>query len=52
MKLIASGVAICAGNDEVALVLPVLVVDQNEHATVARLVDDFLGGRKWQQSVT
>ena len=42
MKLIASGVAICAGNDQVALVLAVLVIDQDEHAAIARLLDDFL----------
>ena len=33
------------GNDEVALILPVLVVDQDEHPAVARLVDDLLGAR-------
>ncbi len=43
MKLIASGVAICAGNDEIALILPVVIVDQDEHAAVACLVDDRLG---------
>ena len=31
------------GDDEVALILAVLVVDQDEHAAVARLVDDLLG---------
>ena len=30
-------------DDEVALILPVVVVDQDEHAPVARLVDDRLG---------
>ena len=30
-------------DDEVALILAVLVVDQDEHAAVARLVDDLLG---------
>ena len=29
------------GDDEIALILPVLVVDQDEHAAVARLVDDL-----------
>src|SRR5690606_22770534 len=29
-------------DDEVALVLTVLVVDEDEHATIARLVDDLL----------
>ena len=33
------------GDDEIALILAVLVVDQDEHAAVARLVDDLLGGR-------
>ena len=32
-------------DDEVALILAVLVVDQDEHAAVARLVDDLLGAR-------
>ena len=31
------------GDDEVALILAVVVVDQDEHAAVARLVDDRLG---------
>jgi hypothetical protein len=31
------------GDDEVALILAVLVVDQDEHPAVARLVDDRLG---------
>ena len=31
-------------DDEVALVLAVLVVDQDEHAAVARFLDQFLGG--------
>ena len=30
-------------DDQVALILPVVVVDQDEHAAVARLVDDRLG---------
>ena len=30
-------------NDQVALILPVVVVDQDEHPPVARLVDDRLG---------
>ncbi len=29
-------------NDEIALVLAVLVVDQHEHAPIARLVDDLV----------
>ena len=33
------------GDDEIALILAVLVVDQDEHAAVARLVDDLLGAR-------
>jgi hypothetical protein len=32
-------------DDEVAFILAVLVVDQDEHAPVARLVDDLLGRR-------
>ena len=32
------------GDDEVALVLAVLVVDQHEHAAGARLVQQLLGG--------
>ena len=31
------------GDDEVALILAVLVVDEDEHPAVARLVDDLLG---------
>ena len=31
------------GDDEVALILAIFVVDEDEHAPVARLVDDFLG---------
>ena len=31
------------GDDEIALILPILVVDQDEHPAVARLVDQFLG---------
>ncbi len=31
------------GDHEVALVLPVLVVDQDEHAAVARFLDQILG---------
>jgi hypothetical protein len=46
MKLIASGVAICAGNHEIALVLAVLVVDEDEHAPVAGLLDDLLDRRR------
>ena len=30
------------GDHEIAFVLPVFIVDQNEHAAVAGLVDDFL----------
>ncbi|WP_372743536.1 hypothetical protein [Nisaea acidiphila] len=33
-------------NAEVALVLPVLVVDKDEHAALARLLDHFLYGGK------
>ena len=32
-----------AGNDEVALILAAFVVDEDEHAAVARFVDDRLG---------
>ncbi len=32
------------GNDEIAFILAILVVDQDEHAPVARFVDDLLGG--------
>jgi hypothetical protein len=31
------------GDDEVAFILAILVVDEDEHAAVARLVDQFLG---------
>ena len=31
------------GDDEVALILPIFVVDEDEHAPVARLIDDCLG---------
>ena len=31
------------GDDEVALVLPVLVIDQDEHAAAPRLLDQLLG---------
>ena len=31
-------------NDEIALVLPVLVIDQDEHAAVARFLDQLIGG--------
>ncbi len=31
------------GDDEIALILAVLVVDEDEHAAVAGLVDDLLG---------
>ena len=30
------------GDDEIAFVLAILVVDQYEHAAVARFLDDFL----------
>ena len=43
MKLMASGVAHLRGDDEVALVLAVLVVDQDEHPAVAGVLDDVLG---------
>ena len=33
-------------NDQIALVLPVLVIDQDEHAAVARLLDQFIGSRR------
>ena len=33
-------------HDEIALVLPVLVIDQDEHAAVARLLDQFIGSRR------
>ena len=33
-------------HDEIALVLPVLVIDQDEHAAVARLLDQFIGSRE------
>ena len=32
------------GDDQVAFVLAVLVIDQDEHAAVARFLDQFLGG--------
>jgi hypothetical protein len=31
------------GDDKIALIFPVFVVDQDEHAAVAGLVDDFFG---------
>ena len=31
-------------DDEIALVLAILVIDQDVHAAIARLVDDFLDG--------
>ena len=31
-------------HDEIAFVLPVLVIDQDEHAAVARFLDQFIGG--------
>ena len=31
-------------NDEIAFVLPVLVIDQDEHASVACLLDQLIGG--------
>ena len=37
-------------DDQVALVLPVLVVDQDEHAAVARFLDQLLGG--WTGTAT
>jgi hypothetical protein len=40
IKLIASGVAICAGIPQIAFVLAFLVVDKDEHAAVARVLDD------------
>ena len=33
------------GNDKVALVLAILVVDQDEHPALAGLLDDVLGRR-------
>ena len=45
MKLIASGVAHLRRDDEVALVLAVLVVDQDEHPAVAGVLDDVLERR-------
>ena len=32
------------GNDEIALILAVLVVDEDEHPPIARLVDQLLDG--------
>ena len=34
------------GDDEVAFILPVFIIDQNEHAAIARFVDNFLGARQ------
>ena len=34
------------GNNEIAFVLAVRVIDQNEHASVARVVDDLFDGRE------
>ena len=44
MKLIGLGRGQLGGDDEVAFVLPVLVVDQDEHAAVARVLDQLLDG--------
>ena len=42
MKLTASGVANCAGTT-VTLILPILVIDQDEHAAIAGFLDQFIG---------
>ena len=34
------------GDDEIAFVLAILVVDENEHAAIARLLDDLLDRRR------
>ncbi len=39
------------GDDEVALVLAVFVIDQDEHAAVAGLVDDFLDRHQYRRLV-
>ena len=44
MKLTASGVAICAGDDEIAFVLAVLVIDEDEHAARLRVGNHVLDG--------
>ncbi len=44
MKLMASGVAICAGDDEIALVLALLGVDEHDHAPVAHVLEDLGNG--------
>ncbi len=46
MKLIASGVANCGGDDEIALVLAVGVVDDDHHPPVPDLLDCILDGRE------
>ena len=46
MKLIASGVANCAAIVEVALVLAVRVVDDDDHAALADLLDRLLDRRE------
>jgi hypothetical protein len=43
MKLMAEG-AHLRGNDEVALILAVFIIDQDIHAPVAGFLDDFLNG--------
>ncbi len=46
MKLIAVGCGALGRDDQIALVLPVLVVDQDEHAALTGLLKDFLDGRE------
>ena len=40
------GLAFLRGNDEIAFVLAVLVVDEDEHAAVTGVFDHLLDGRK------
>ena len=44
MKLMASGVAILRGDDQITLILPVFIIDQYVHAAIARFFDNLFNG--------
>ena len=46
MKLIASGVIEFGGHGEVAFIFAIFVVDDDQHAAGAKLLDGFGDGRK------
>ena len=46
MKLIFVGRRHLRGDDQIALILAVLIVDEDEHPPVLRLIDDLLGRRQ------